>query len=136
MGINDKIEKLEKELNAAKKAKELFSNVEIQRDRWEQERFFSSQVNPKVNKVEIHHSCGCCQGAALYARPYLEDSGTTVYSDPPYFTIGYGNEWGYGVEENEGWEEKMREKNISEEVIKQCRKYLDDNKPGLYDEDE
>ena len=136
MGINDKVKELERELNAALLAKALFPNVEINRDRWGRERFFSCDVNSKADKVEIHHSCGCCQDAALYARPYIEDSGVTVYSDPPYFTIGYGNEWGYGENESEGWEETMREKNILEEVIKQCRKYLDENKPGAHDDDE
>ena len=136
MGINDKIKKLEKELAEVKKAKELFSNAEISKDRWGTERYYSLQVNPKANKVEIHHSCGCCHDASLYARPYLNAGGVDIYSDPPYFTVGYGNEWGYGENESEGWEERMKEKDISEEVIKQVREYLDDNKPGFYDDED
>jgi hypothetical protein len=136
METNDKIKKLEKELNEAKKAKELFPNVEIETDRWDNERFYSCDANSKADRVQIHRSCGCCSGAAIYARPYITDSGTAVYSNPPSFTIAYGNEWGYGVEESEGWEEKMREKNISEEAIKKCREYLDENKPEPYEDDD
>jgi hypothetical protein len=133
--VDDKIKELERELFFNKKAKRLFSDVEITKDRWNTERLYSVKANPKTNKVEISHGCGCCSDAALYARPYLKVEGVEVYSDPPSFTIGYGNSYGYGEEESDGWEEKMRESNISEEVIRQCREYLDDNKPKPYEDD-
>ena len=128
METNDKIEKLEKELAQVKKVKETFPNVKINRDIWNTERYYSEQVNNKTVEVYIHRSCGCCPDAALYARPYLKIGGTDIYSDPPSFTIGFGECCGNGVEEKEGWEDEMKEKNISKGVIEQCRKYLEENK--------
>jgi len=133
---DDKIKEIERELFELKKVKRLVANAEIDKDRWGNERFYSVSVNDKADSVDFHHSCGCCPGAALYARPYLKVEGTKIYTDPRYFTIGYGNEFGFGEDEQDGWEEKMREKNISEEVIKKTREYLDDNKPGYDDEED
>ena len=136
MDINEKIKEAEQESSRLKRAKELYPNVNIGKDRWGTERLFSSSVNDKVDKVNIHHSCGCCPDAGLLARPYLIVDGITIYSDPSSFYIGQQNEWGLGEIECELWEEDLRKKNITEEVIQQIRKYLDDNPPVDCDDDD
>lgn len=128
--IDDKIKKFEKELSELKRAKDLFLDIEIERDRWSTERLSSESVNEKADRVYFHHSCGCCADSPLLARPYIKVDGINIYSKPASFYIGHLNEYGYGEIESEGWEDRMRESNISEEAIRKTRQYLDENQPG------
>jgi len=134
MYLKEKIKELDVELKSLKKIQKKFSLVQINYDRWDNARMYTEEANKLADQVDIHHSCGCCSDAALIARPYLMIGDLKLYSDPCSFMIGEGSYHGGDIPFSK-WKEKMREKNISEDVIDQIQKYFDEH-PDEYEEDE
>ena len=79
-------------------------------------RYFAKEVNSKVDEVSICHSCGCCENAVLYARPYTSFKGYPIFSDPPTFAVGEGTTSGPDIS-YDSWKKKLRENNISECIL-------------------
>lgn len=115
------IDQLRAEVAEIVKLRQEFSDLEVHINRWEKVRFWSPSVNPLANDAEINHSCGCCSDSPLLATPVLKkEDGTKVYGTPEIF-VGQKNEFRYGDTLDEGWEEKLREKNVSDVVIEKVR---------------
>jgi len=105
-------------------------------DRWDRNRVSTKLVNHLVNDCEIKHSCGCCSDSILEVWPFIEINEIKIYSDPIPFRIGESNSLGYGEIPWNGWQDKMKENNISEKVVQIAEKYLNDNQPIDANEDE
>jgi hypothetical protein len=84
-------------------------------NRWKVVRYYSKSINPRANKYDISHNCGCCSDSPLEVWPYLETENGNVYSDPPRFTVGEKSY--YGDRPYPGWKEDMRKADIPESII-------------------
>jgi len=116
---------------------EVYPDLNEHSDRWSRKYLCSKQVNAKATGVFFRHSCGCCSDSPLYAMPYLEtEHGSRVYSAPTEFCIGEKNGYGTGERPDDGWEKIMREAGISQTAIDLTSKYLADNPPVDFDDDD
>ncbi len=117
---------------------ERYPDTKVDRDRWDNERYYSPAINAEVNDVEIHHTCGCCEDAPLVARPFkkIKELGIRLYSDPCRFFVGEKNAYGYGEREDKGWEEEMRREGIPKTIIRKIKKYFKENPAGHFSDDD
>jgi hypothetical protein len=113
-----------------------FPDLKRHVNRWQKERFCSKGANAKATDYDMSHNCGCCADSPLEVWPYTEQDGVRIYSDPPSFTVGEKNGYGYGETPYPGWDAKMREANIPEPLIDRVRMYLEAHPPEEYPEDE
>ena len=122
--LEQEIKKKQEELDILRTVKEQYPSLQSSRGRWGYIRYYASEINSEVDEVSIHYSCGCCSDASLYARPYKVVNGLKVFSDPPYFCVGGKTDY-RGDEPDIGWENKLREKNIPENVIQKIQDHFD-----------
>jgi len=137
--INKKVEELKGTMGLYEQTLKLiekYPDLHEKTDRWNKRRLCSKKVNGVVNKCFIKHSCGCCADSPLEVWPYIIEGNILVFSDPCGILIGEANACGSGEIPNEGWQEDLREESISEEVINQVQKYLDENPPQPYDDED
>lgn len=85
-------------------------------NRWHTVRYYSKSVNPRVDKFDLCHSCGCCPDCPLELWPYLETANGKVYSDPPKFTVGEKH-WICGDHPYKKWKEELEKAGIPESII-------------------
>lgn len=105
-----------------------YPDLKIITGRWNT-KYSSKTVNSIATNYDLGHSCGCCSDAALLVYPYIEDNGIRIYSDPPSICIGRGNEGGYGEIPSYGWEDRLREEKIQENIIKEVEQYFKEHEP-------
>src|SRR5688572_8878005 len=87
MNLKEKIEAEKNNISIMERLLKKYPDLKEKRDRWGKIRY-SANINHLCTDVHTHHSCGCCDDAVLYARPYLIDEGIYIYSEPEYFCIG------------------------------------------------
>jgi hypothetical protein len=97
---------------------DLLKNV----NRWRKVRYYSPSVNPRVDKYDMSHNCGCCEDSPLEVWPYLETENGRVYSDPSRFQVGEKSY--HGDRPYSGWKEKMREAHIPESIIESIQEHF------------
>ena len=132
--LKTKIEKQQSDLKRLEKILEKYPDIREEKDRWEHIRLCSKSANSLANDVEIRHSCGCCEDAALYAYPFIEIDGETIYCDPCRFYIGQKN-YGNGEVEEYGWKNELIKHGIPQIISDKIRDNFDANKP-VYEEEE
>lgn len=86
--------------------------------RWNKRCLSSKGVNRHVDKVDIRHNCGCCQGSPIEVFPYKNVGDVVIYSKPARFSVGQQNAYGYGERPHEDWQEELIEAEINPIVIK------------------
>jgi len=86
-------------------------------------RLCSSWVNPFVDEMDID------RGQDIYVRPFVNDKGAVIHSDPPFFFVGSRNSHGFGVKPAEGWEDMMESHEINSDLVKKVRDFLRANVP-------
>lgn len=84
--------------------------------RWDKVAYYSALVNPKVERFDIRHNCGCCSDSPLEVWPYLETPDGKVYSDPPCFQVGEKYYLG-GDRPYPKWREKLQAAGIPDVII-------------------
>ena len=84
----DEVNKAQEELITLLKLQNMFPDLTYSKSRWGQIRYSSGMVNSIANKCYTHHSCGCCDDAALMVRAYAEIDGFKVYAKPDSVCIG------------------------------------------------
>lgn len=126
------------ELNFLEKLmQEKYPDLERHVNRWNTERFTSMLVNDQVTDFEVLHSCGCCPDAVLNIWPYLEEEGPNgkkikIYAKGIPFGVGEKYEF-WDAEDRchaseipwAGWENKLREAKIPEEIIERVSELFD-----------
>lgn len=102
-----------------------FPDLVAHHDRWNNRRYAAKSATAATTDVHLHHSCGCCNDAVLYARPFLVVEGERVHSDPSVFNVGekvpgqvFRNR-GY-----DGWADNMAAAGVPQTVIDQVAAYL------------
>jgi len=126
--LKEKILKEENDLNILKKILEEFPDVELGSTRWEDKMLFSASINSIATNVEFKHSCGCCSGAPLLARFYIERFGKKIYVKPIEICVGCGNEYGSGQIFKDNWEDIIfNENKINPELLETVQKFVDEN---------
>jgi len=120
----EKLAKAQKKLAEITRLCEHFPDLEVSVDRWSQERLVSSKVNPIADQVDIRHNCGCCEDSPVEVRPYIVFEDKQVFSSPDCFIVGEKNPSNYHDEPHEGWEERLRAKQIPEPAIQLVRDYF------------
>lgn len=150
MSLADEITKAEKEAASQlaeaerlKKLAEAFPDVRKHVGRWNKVAYCSKSVNPKVERFDMRHNCGCCNDSPLEVWPYLETPHGKVHSDPPMFFVGERDPWSYGDRPSPGWKGKMQEAGIPEVIIgavsmhfKRCRDEAREHADSLYEGDD
>lgn len=128
------IEELRKEaaqkLNEADKLEKLlraFPNLRKQTGRWNKVAYYSKDVNSKVNRFDLRHSCGCCSDSVLEIWPFLETPDGDIYSDPPKFVVGEKH-WIAGDRPYANWNKEMRSANIPEAIIDAVQMHFENGK--------
>jgi aminoglycoside phosphotransferase (APT) family kinase protein len=84
----------------------------------------------------MHHSCGCCNDAALYARPFLIVDGERVHSVPSYFVVGEKAPYheAYSDRPVDEWDAEMRAAGVPEAIIGKVADYFADYRRANADE--
>lgn len=104
--------------------KKQFPDIGYYQGRWT--KFLCSpSVNKLCDNYELAYSCGCCDDAALYVRPYIIIENIKVYSDPPQICIGKTDRHAYDILNYE-WPNILLEHNIPHQIIDKI-KYWDEN---------
>jgi hypothetical protein len=101
---------------------EKYPDLELHVNRWNQERLMSSLV--VATDVDIGHNCGCCADSPVEVWPFTKEGETKIYVKGIPFIVGEKNSYEYGEVAYEAWDKKLREKGLSEELIKQVASYL------------
>lgn len=123
------------ELAALKRLMEAFPDLTLQIDRWEKKRFTSADVNPRCEKYELLHNCGCCDDSPLELWPYVELDGVRIFARGIPFTIG--DRWPNGGEDPYyGWEEKLRAARLPESLTTNVTTYFAENPRRPYEEND
>lgn len=91
--------------------------------RWGKEAFCSVSVNSKVDDYDLRHNCGCCRDSPLEVWPFLNTEHGKIYSYPAMYMIGENSFNGDIPYPN--WEDRLKNNNISEVVIKKLEQYFD-----------
>lgn len=97
------------------------------------QRLCSASINEYVNQMEIAHSCGCCEGAQLLIYPFCVVEGQKVFSNPPHFTVGFSNRYGFGEVPLTDWKVELKRAGINQLVIDKVAEYLKRHPPIDYD---
>lgn len=135
MKLGEKLDQLKSKERAYEKILEVYPDVELKVDRWNREYLCSPSVNTEAKEVLMKFNCGCCADSPLQAMPYVKVEGQTIWSEPQYFFVG--DPFNYdGVLPKKGWKERMRAKNISEEVISKVEASLRARFPRFDPDDE
>jgi len=116
--------KAQKQMAEVTRLCEAFPDLEVSTDRWDRKRLVSAKVNSIADQVDFRHNCGCCADSPLEARPFILFEGQQVFSDPDCFQVGEKNPSHYHDEPYDGWEERLRGKQISEVAIQLVRDYF------------
>lgn len=120
-------DKINNELDTISVLKDLFPDLSYDINRWDRVRYYAPSITKRANKVNIHHSCGCCDDAALIARPYIDvnvmGETITVYNNANGYYIG-DKACSGGYYPNIGWGTKLKNENIPYSVIEQIEKYF------------
>lgn len=131
MSIQEDIDKLTKEATQRKdEIQQLsalwaeFPDLQKRVGRWNKVAYYSKSVNPKVQRFDIRHNCGCCNDSPLEIWPYLETPHGKVYSDPPMFQVGEKH-WISGDKPYAGWKTKLRDADIPEVIIGAVQVHFD-----------
>jgi hypothetical protein len=126
--------KAKAEADGALTLMEQFPDLEINRNRWNRERYSTKEVNSLTTDCDISHNCGCCPDSPLEVWPFVQLGPVKVYSKPARFTVG--EKAGYGERSYAGWQTDMEKEGISDAVIQKVAKYLDDNQEDWGDDDD
>jgi hypothetical protein len=94
-----------------------FPNLRRREGRWKKIAYYTKDVNTRVTRFDSRHNCGCCDDSPLEIWPYLETPYGKVYSDPPEFRVGERDSCYGGDIPHKGWDARMRDAGIPEEVI-------------------
>lgn len=86
-------------------------------------RLCTSDVNPLVDTIDITHRTDET-GASLEILPFIHDNGGRIYSDPPFYVVGFRNPKGFGEVPLVDWRELMEDCGISIEVQRKVKWYL------------
>ena len=86
-------------------------------------RLCSEAANPFVDQI------GITRGEDLYVYPFLNDKGSVIHSDPPFFFVGFRNQGGFGIHPAASWTEDMEADSISSDVVKKVTNLLRANVP-------
>lgn len=116
---------INKELENVKFIRSLLEKYpDLQRhvNRWKQERFTSALV--VATDCEIGHNCGCCSDSPVEVWPYALEGQTRIYVTGIPFIVGEKNSYEYGETPYDGWEDKLRKANLSEEIITKVGHFL------------
>lgn len=112
-----------------------FPDLQRHVNRWGRERFSSKKANTLVTDYDLSHNCGCCSDSPLELWPFMvHESGMSIYSEPPCFSIG--EKCGFGDRPGDGWRECLLVAGIPEAILDRVQKYFDDNPPVWENEDE
>jgi hypothetical protein len=103
-----------------------YPSVQLHKDRWERCRYYTSEVNSLVDKVQIMHNCGCCDDSPLEVWPCLEVEGIPIFASGIPYTVGYKNYYN-GEMPIDGWQNKFITNNINPIIIEKIQKYFDEH---------
>jgi hypothetical protein len=116
-----------------------FPDLLLHTNRWNKVRYYSKSANSIADKYDIGYNCGCCNDSPLELSPYIETEYGRVYSDPPVFTIGDKNIY-RSDKPYDGWDKKLREANVKEEIIEKVSHrfdyYLSGDSEEIEDDDD
>lgn len=91
-----------------------FSDVRLYEDNGVA-KICTHEVNPFVDRLDVTRE------GNFYVYPYTIDKGQPVYSDPPYYFLGYQNTEGFGIVPLADWEEDMIADRINPDLIKKAK---------------
>jgi len=84
-------------------------------------RLCTDEANYFVDKLEI------LRGDDIYVYPYMESKGVLIYSDPPFYFVGFTNKNGFGFCPAPGWTEEMKADRINPDIIKKVQSFLNNS---------
>jgi hypothetical protein len=102
-----------------------FDDLSFTVDRWNETRWHSNFITSLATNVEIRHSCGCCDDAPIFARPYVVINGIEVYS-PLCFCVGekaYGGEKPY-----DNWKKELIDAKIQQCILDKLEAFFETNR--------
>ena len=137
--IDEKIEKITVELKGLMLEKKFMvdnEDVYCEEARWGKKCYCSREVNSEATDFEYRFNCGCCSDSPLEIFPYMVKNDVKIYSSPSCFKVGERNSYGTGVIPYDGWDEKLIEEGISEEVIEKVKQHLKHRAPEKPDDDD
>jgi len=84
-------------------------------------RYCAGEVNKNLHSVDIRQ-----EGDLIVAMPFaiIKPSDTPIYSDPPRFVVATQNQNGFGLIPVPGWEDKMAEVELDQNMIRFVRRHL------------
>lgn len=120
--LQKEIENKQVELDNLKKLLELYPDLKKHVSRWGYVKYCSKSVNSICDNYDLGYNCGCCEDSPLELWLYKETEYGKVYSDPTGIMIGEKNPYYMCDAPYDGWKEKLREYNISEDIINKVSK--------------
>lgn len=114
---------------------EIYPDLEESSTRWDKGFLTSSKINKVTSEFDIEYrsSCGCCADAVMYAMPYIVYKDIHVYTQPLQIEIGEKNPSGSGIISCTDYTRRMI---LSEEINNEIDKFLSDNEPEFYCDEE
>ena len=116
-----------KTISILKRVKNKYPKLRLNWDRWNNEYFNTSEINPVANKIDVHYNCSCCSDSSLMLNCFIEFNELKIYGSPFELCIGEKNSCGSGTIPFEKWEEKVRKENYSDSIIEQINNYFKEN---------
>ena len=95
-------------------------------------RLCSVDVNPFVDTMDITHRTDEV-GASLEVMPFIHDKGGRIYSDPPFYIVGFRNPKGFGECPLADWREFLNDCGVSNEIQRKVKWYLSAHAPVDYE---
>ena len=129
--IKAEIEKLQSEWVLMEAAKAAYPDLKVHTNRWGTVRYTSAKAIALADKIEIAHNCGCCNDSPIELWPYMEyksggiNVAFRIYAEGIPFCIGEKCCGCYGEKFDYGFGEKLRQKGLSEEIIKQATEWFE-----------
>lgn len=130
MSIDKHISELDKQGQKANLLRALlvrFPDLERQTDRWGHEKFCSGSANHLVDKVHIHHNCGCCEDSPIEVEPYITIDGINIYGKPYKVVVGEKNKYGYGEVPYEDWQNRLTETGYPSIIVSLVERHFEEN---------
>lgn len=124
----------QKRIDALKELDRSYDDMVVHTSKDGIQRLCSASMNEYVNQMEIVHSCGCCEGAGLLIYPFCVVEGQKVFSNPPHFSVGHSNRYGFGEVPLTDWKVTLKNAGINPLVIDKVGEYLKRHPPIDYDE--
>jgi hypothetical protein len=111
-----------------------YPDIHYHTNRWKVKRLVSNKVNSICDNTDISHNCGCCNDSPIEVWPYIKEGDIKIFAKG--IPISPGQKGYYGGEcPDDNWEDKFRNNNMSEIIIKQVQQFFDAN-PDVDQEEE